>query len=126
MKSINRIEVSNYIYILMMILIFLVSSNVWGQSFLKDEISVVEFNTSWNEDNFIKNVDKLKNCTYHIIVLCDNLDYMDRFDIKQPTIIIYNNGEEIVRFKSGIMLDFSVGYKELQKEVDGLLLNKFN
>ncbi len=126
MKLKNKKEISSYIYVLMMIVIFLLSSNLKGQSFLKQEISVVEFNTSWNESNFIQGLNNLKNCNPYTIILCDYIDYMDKFNIKQPTIIIFNNGDEIKRFESTIMLDFDINYKGLQKEVDKLLLNKFN
>lgn len=126
MKLKNKKEISSYIYVLMMIVIFLLSSNLKGQNFLKQEISVVEFNTSWNESNFIQGLNNLKNCNPYTIILCDYIDYMDKFNIKQPTIIIFNNGDEIKRFESTIMLDFDINYKGLQKEVDKLLLNKFN
>ena len=126
MKSTNKRDISNYIYILLMLLVFLFAATASSQTFLKDEIAVVEFNTAWNEDNFIKDLDKLKNCKYYTIILCDNVEYMDKYDIKQPTIIVYNNGQEVKRFKSTIMLRFDITYKKLQKEVDVLLLNKFN
>tara|TARA_R100000655_G_scaffold31221_1_gene62668 strand:- start:6784 stop:7164 length:381 start_codon:yes stop_codon:yes gene_type:complete len=126
MRSINKRDISNYIYILLMLLVFLFATLSPAQNFIKDEIAIVEFNTSWNQDNFIKNLDKLKNCKYYTIILCDNAEYMDKYNIKQPTIIVYNNGEEIKRYKSTIMLDFDINYKDLQKDVDVLLLNKFN
>jgi len=126
MKSINKRDISNYIYILLMLLVFLFATIAPAQDFIKNEIAVVEFNTSWNESNFIKGLDKLKNCKYYTIILCDNIEYMDEYNIKQPTIVVYNNGEEIKRYKSTIMLDFEITYKELQKQVDQVLLNKFN
>ena len=51
---------------------------------------------------------------------------MKKFDLKQPTIIVFNNGEEVKRYISTIMLDFKVSYKDLQEDVDSLLLTKFN
>ena len=126
MKSINKKDISHYIYILLMLLVFLFAATASGQNFLKNEIAIVEFNTSWNEENFIEDLDKIKNCKCYTIILCDNLKYMDEYNIKQPTIILFNNGEEVKRFKSTIMLDFDITYKKLQKEVDVLLLNKFN
>lgn len=126
MKSNNKKDISSYIYVLIMIVIFLLSNKISAQSFLKNEISIVEFNTSWNENNFIKGLDKLKNCKYYTIILCTNIDYMDEYEIKQPTIIVFNNGDEIKRYKSTIMLDFDITYKDLQKDIDVLLLNKFN
>ena len=126
MKSINKIDISNYVYILIMLLVFLFATVAPAQDFIQDEIAVVEFNTSWNESNFIKDLDKLKNCKHYTIILCDYVEYMDRYNIKQPTIIVYNNGDEIKRYKSTIMLDFDITYKDLQKQVDKLLLDKFN
>ena len=126
MKSINKRDISNFIYILLMILVFLFAAISPAQEFIKDEIAVVEFNTSWNESNFIEDLDKLKNCKSYTIILCDNIEYMDRYDIKQPTIIVYNNGDEIKRYKSTIMLDFDITYKDLQKQIDKILLSKFN
>tara|TARA_R110001592_G_scaffold265064_2_gene530625 strand:- start:61 stop:441 length:381 start_codon:yes stop_codon:yes gene_type:complete len=126
MKSINKKDISSYMYILLMIVVFLLSTKISAQNFLKQEISIVEYNTSWNESNFIKGLDKINNCKNYTIILCDNIEYMDRFNIKQPTIIVYNNGDEIKRYISTIMLDFDITYKDLQKDVDVLLLNKFN
>ena len=126
MKSINKKDITNYIYILLMLLVFLFATIAPAQEFIKDEIAIVEFNTSWNKSNFIKGLDKLKNCKYYSIILCNNIEYMDKYNIKQPTILVYNNGEEIKRYKSTIMLDFDINYKDLQKDVDVLLLNKFN
>tara|TARA_R100001443_G_scaffold113463_1_gene128212 strand:- start:6823 stop:7203 length:381 start_codon:yes stop_codon:yes gene_type:complete len=126
MKSINKKDISNYIYILLMLLVFLFATIAPAQNFIQDEIAIVEFNTSWNESNFIKGLDKLKNCKYYTIILCNNVEYMDKYEIKQPSIIVFNNGDEIKRYKSTIMLDFKVTYKELQKQIDQLLLNKFN
>ena len=126
MKSINKKDISNYIYILLMLLVFLFATTLNAQNFIDDEIAVIEFNTSWNESNFIQDLDKLKNCKYYTIILCDQVEYMDKYDIKQPTIIVYNNGDEVNRFKSTIMLDFDITYKDLQKQIDKLLLNKFN
>ena len=126
MKSINKIDISSFVYVIMMVVIFLLSTQISAQSFLKDEIAVIEFNTSWNESNFIKGLEKLKNCKYYTIILCNNVEYMDIYNIKQPTILVYNNGEEIKRYKSTIMLDFNVNHKDIQEDIDSLLLNKFN
>ena len=43
-----------------------------------------------------------------------------------PTLIIYENGEEILRIESGINLELPQDTKkELQKKLDELLENKF-
>lgn len=126
MKSINKKDISSYLYVIMMIVIFLLSANLSAQSFLENEIAVVEFNASWNEDNFMEDINKIKNCKSYIIILCDHIEYMKKFDLKQPTIVVFNNGEEVKRYISTIMLDFNVSYKDIQEDVDSLLLTKFN
>ena len=109
-----------------MMLVAFFCSTASGQNFLKNEISVVEFNTSWNNENFIKNLDKIKNCKSYVVILCDNIDYMDQFNIKQPTVIIYQNGQEVKRYTTNIMMEFEINSKNLQSDVDEILLSKFN
>ena len=124
MKSITRIEISNYIYVLLMVLIFM-ASTVKGQSFLKQEISIVEFNSNWNKSNHF-GVDGVKNCKTFSVSICDNPNYMDRFNIITPSIVVYHNGEEVKRYQSNILFTFDITHKNLQQDVDSLLLTKFN
>ena len=122
----QRIDISSYLYILLMVVTFLLSTSLKGQSFLKEEIALVEFNTSWNSDNHFKGLDKLDNCKCYSISLCDNPKYMDKFSISMPTIVVYHNGDEVKRYIANILFSFDVTYKNLQLDVDSLLLNKFN
>tara|TARA_R110002020_G_scaffold92169_6_gene223347 strand:+ start:2145 stop:2525 length:381 start_codon:yes stop_codon:yes gene_type:complete len=126
MKLINKKDISSYLYVIMMIIVFLLSTNVVAQNFLKTEISIVEFNTSWNESNHFTGFDKIKNCKSFNISLCDNPKYLDQFKIEQPTIVLFYNGEEIKRYISTIMLNFKITHKNIQNDVDSLLLTKFN
>ena len=126
MNSQNKKEISSYIYILFMIFMLLMALKSNAQSFIKQEISIVEFNTSWNIDNHFKGFDDVKNCKTYSISLCDNPNYKDKFDIKYPAIVVYNNGNEIKRYNTNILFGFDVTYKNLQSDVDSLLLSKFN
>lgn len=126
MKSkVNKTEISSYIYILIL-LIFLLTGIAKGQSFLKNEISIVEFNTSWNENNHFNGFEKLKNCQTEKVSLCDNPHFIDKYNIIQPSIIVFHNGSEVQRFKSNIMMEFVINHKPLQSVVDSLILLKFN
>jgi len=110
-----------------LIIVLLLFANIAiGQTFLKDEISVVEFNTSWNENNHYKNLNKLKNCKAYNISLCNKPEYMAEFDILQPVIIVFHNGHNVKQYKANIMMEFEVNNKALQHNVDSLLLLKFN
>ena len=125
MKSINKIEISNYLYILIL-LTGLIFGSAHGQSFLTNDISVVEFNSDWNKSHHFKGLEKIKNCTTFNISICENPNYMEDFSIKLPTIIVFNNGEEVKRYKSNILFTFEINYKNIQSDVDSLLLTKFN
>ena len=122
MKYLNKF----YIIILFFTGSFLLCNLAHSQSFLDNEISVVEFNTDWNKTNHFKGLDDLKNCKSFNISLCKNPNYMNDFEIKQPTIVIYNNGNELKRYKSNIMFTFDIRTKDIQKEIDQLLFIKFN
>ena len=122
----NKKEISSYIYILFMIFMLLMALKGNAQSFIKQEISIVEFNTSWNIDNHFKGFHELKNCKTYSISLCENPNYKEKFNIKYPAIVVYNNGNEIKRYNTNIVLGFDVTYKNLQSDVDSLLLSKFN
>ena len=126
MNSQNKKDISAYIYILFMLAMLLMCFKANSQSFIKQEISIVEFNTSWNVDNHFKGFHELKNCKTYSISLCENPNYKDKFNIKYPTIVVYNNGNEIKRYNTNIVLGFDVTYKNLQTDIDSLLLSKFN
>ena len=126
MKYQNKFDISNYIYIFLILFIFLLSYNTKAQSFLKQEISIVEYNTNWNKNNHIKGLEKLKNCKTYNISLCNDPHYMEKYNIKTPTIILFNNGEEVKRYLTNILFTFDVNYKNLQADVDSILLLKFN
>ena len=51
---------------------------------------------------------------------------MEKYNIKTPTIILFNNGEEVKRYLTNILFTFDVNYKNLQADVDSILLLKFN
>lgn len=43
-----------------------------------------------------------------------------------PTIVLYNNGKEIIRIQANIMLDLPEDWeKQLSESIDELLQNKF-
>ena len=122
----KRIDISSAIYVGMMIVIFFLSTSLKAQDFVKDEISVVEFNPSWNKKNTFKDLRELNNCCIYNINLCDNISYMKLFNIPIPSIIIFVNGEEAKRYRVNILLRFECSLKNIQEDVDSLLIARFN
>ena len=89
------------------------------------QVSVVHFNSEWNADNNF-NISLLKDCEIDSIVICNNPDLQELHEIKSvPTIIIFDEGEEIVRFEGNIMMQLEVTRKDIQKQIDKILLAKF-
>ena len=45
--------------------------------------------------------------------------------VSVPTIIVFNDGEERKRFESNIMMELEATEKDIQKEIDKIMLEKF-
>ncbi len=131
---IHRIDISSYLYILLMVFMFIcgttfsqdfVTSNNFNNKIAKD-IVVVEFWAGWNAHNEFKELVKLKDCVVYRIDISAHMDIQMDYDISAiPTVIIFDNGEEKERFKPNVMFQLDADKKTIQNSVDTLTLNKF-
>ncbi len=128
-----RIDISNYIYVLLMILIFGCSA-AFGQEFIngdfKDRIAkdivAVEFWADWNSANQFADLEKLKECEKYRLDIMAHADIQAKYNITGiPTIIIFDNGIEKERFNPNIMFKLEADKKTVQHSVDTIKLNKF-
>ena len=129
----KRIDISNYIYVLLMILIFGCSA-AFGQDFInsdfKDHIAkdivAVEFWADWNSVNQFADLGKLKECEKYRLDIMANADIQTEYNITGiPTVIIFDNGIEKERFLPNIMFKLEACRKTVQNSVDTIKLNKF-
>jgi thioredoxin-related protein len=129
----RQIEISNYIYVLIMIFIFGCSA-AFGQTFIngdfKDRIAkdvvAVEFWADWNKANQFAELNKLKECESYRLDIMANSDIQTKYNITAiPTIVIFDNGVEKVRFGANIMFQLEANKKTIQNSVDTIILNKF-
>ena len=129
----KQIEISNYIYILIMLLIFGCSA-AFGQTFIngdfKDRIAkdivAVEFWADWNSANQFADLGKLKECEKYRLDIMVKADIQAEYNITGiPTIIIFDNGVEKERFLPNIMFQLEANKKTVQHSVDTIKLNKF-
>tara|TARA_A200000159_G_C7131527_1_gene259134 strand:+ start:190 stop:531 length:342 start_codon:yes stop_codon:yes gene_type:complete len=107
------------------IVFLLLASAVFGQDF-KEDISVVQFSASFVKDSEI-DLKKFKDCsTYTFYIEKDNT-YFVREEIEYlPTVLVYQNGKEIMRVETGISMAFPEGTdKKIKKKVEELIGNKF-
>ena len=89
------------------------------------QVSVVHFNSEWNANNDF-DITVLKDCKKSDVVICHNPDLKDKHKIKAvPTIIVFDEDEEVVRFEANIMMQLEATKKDIQKEIDEIMLEKF-
>ena len=89
-------------------------------------IVVVEYWAEWNNANKFKELKDLKDCTVYRACIAKCTDAASKYNIKAiPTVIIYDNGEEVARFNPNIMLQLEATGKDVQSAIDEIVLNKF-
>ena len=89
-------------------------------------IVVVEYWAEWNNTNKFKELKDLKDCTVYRACIAKCSDAASEYGIKAvPTVIIYDNGEEIKRFTPNIMLQLQASKLDVQSAIDEIVLNKF-
>ena len=129
----KRIDISNYIYVLLMILIFGCSA-AFGQEFIngdfKDRIAkdivAIEFWADWNSANQFNEITKLKEAGKYRVDIMHCTSLQAEYNITAiPTVVIFDNGVEKCRFNPNIMFQLDADKKVVQNSIDTIILNKF-
>ena len=111
----------------LLVILFLLSSTVvFSQTIdCKDnDICVVEFNASFNEQNKTTWLNKLTDCGIKTILI-DKGDWKKEFNIfAVPTVIIFN-GEEVKRFQPNIMMQLDAKLEDVQEAIDETIMSNF-
>ena len=89
-------------------------------------ICVVEFNASFNSQNSVPWIEKLSDCeTARVDIASDPSIQRDHKIVVVPTIVSFNEGEEVKRFQANIMMTMEATEEDVQEAVDEILLNDF-
>ena len=89
------------------------------------QVKVIHFNSEWNSDNDF-DINTLKDCEKENITICHNPEKQEKHSIVSvPTIIVFDDGEEKMRFQANIMMQLEATKKDIQKEIDKIMLEKF-
>ena len=111
----------------LLIILFLLSSTVvFSQTIdCKDnDICVVEFNASFNEQNKTTWLNDLTDCGVKRILI-DKGEWKTKYKIfAVPTIIVFN-GEEVERFSPNIMMQIDAKLEDIQEVIDETLMSDF-
>ena len=129
----KQLEVSTYLYVLIMLFIFGCSA-AFSQTFINGDFNekiakdvvAVEFWADWNAANQFNDLAKLKECHVYRLDIMANADTQAKYDVSAiPTVIIFDNGIEKVRFNPNIMFQLDADKKTVQNSVDTIILSKF-
>ena len=131
---IRRIDISNYLYVLMMIFMFIcgtalsqdyITADNFKNKIAKDVV-VIEFWAEWNQTNQFNELNKLKGCNVYRIDIMSFMDVQMNYNVTAiPTVIIFDNGIEKERFNANVMFKLDADKKTVQHSVDTITLNKF-
>tara|TARA_R100001244_G_scaffold124595_1_gene94450 strand:- start:1422 stop:1757 length:336 start_codon:yes stop_codon:yes gene_type:complete len=93
---------------------------------IKDDISVVQFSAKFVTDSEVT-LGGFKGVYKQTLYLSENKKIFEKESIKYlPTIIVYQDGEEMLRIESGIDLKLPEGcLKDVQEYVQELLEERF-
>ena len=111
------------IYILIIIFV------LWGGSAFS-QITVRYFNAEWNDANAVDwcHTDKkgLNDCKVKFIDIGKNPELQKKYEVVVvPTIIIFNDGEEVKRYQADLSFKMVATREEVQEEIDEQLMSDF-
>ena len=108
------------IKLLLVLLMALFSESLYSQ------ITVTHFNAEWNNPNKAEWVGDLTDCdiTYVDIAKSPKLQIKHKV-VVVPTIIIFQDGEEIKRYQADISFKMLATKNELQDKIDEIIMSSF-
>ena len=106
---------------LLLLFCLLCSSSLYSQ------ITITQFNASWNSNNDVDWLKKLSDVNkIKYIDIAENTKAQQKHEIVVvPTIVIYKDGEEVKRLQADISFAIKATREELQEYIDELLMEDF-
>jgi hypothetical protein len=91
------------------------------------QIEVKHFNAGWNDVNSVSWFMDLKDCkTKGHTDIAKNTEAQAKYKIAVvPTIIIFKDGEEAIRFQADLSFKMVATKEEVQEAIDDLLMSDF-
>ena len=109
-----------FIRYMLVILLVLLANTACGQ------VIVTEFNAGWNSANNVEWIDNLNECEVAKVDIVEEPKLQTKHKVViVPTIIIFNDGEEVKRFQADISFKMLATREEVQDTVDELLMSDF-
>ncbi len=108
-----------------LLILFLLPFTAICQDF-SDGMVAVEFNASFNKNNEVTWLSKLSDCeTQRVDITADSRWSKEYKIVVVPTIVIFNNNEEVKRFQANIMMTMEATKSEVQNSIDEIVMEAF-
>lgn len=108
------------------VFLILNSTTVYAQSPCENTLCVVQYNASWNSAKSVDWINDLSDCEVKEIDIASVTTAPGEYKIVVvPTIVIYNDGEEVKRFQANIMMTMEATKNEIQEAIDEILMEDF-
>ena len=96
-----------------------------SQDIPQDGLAVVEFNAPFSGTK-CEYLEDLSNCDIARIDISKNTKAQGTYKIVVvPTLVIFQDGEEVARFQANIMMQLEATKKEVQEKIDEILMEDF-
>ena len=97
-----------------------------GMTIPDSGVCVVEFNASFNAANSVDWIDDLSDCKGRRVDIAAEPDLQREHKIVVvPTVIVFNDGEEVERFQANIMMQLEATQDDVQEAVDEIIMSDF-
>jgi len=109
-----------------LVYICLFAMTSFGMTIPDSGVCVVEFNASFNASNSVDWLDELSDCKGRRVDIASEPDLQKEHKIVVvPTVIVFNDGEEVERFQANIMMQLEATQDEVQEAVDEIIMSAF-
>ena len=109
---------TRFLYALLIVIAFTIGV-AYGQ------VKVIHFNAGWNEANDVEWFDKLSDAGKKSLNI-DDKEIQKKYAIAiVPTIIVFDDGEEVKRFQADLSFKLVATREEIQEYIDELIISKF-
>ena len=90
------------------------------------QITVTYFNAEWNKANGVEWVSKLSDCDITKVDIGKNPKSAQKHNVVVvPTIILFQDGEEVKRYQADISFKMVATRKEVQEDIDEIIMSDF-
>ena len=104
---------------LLVLLLLLSCSKAFSQ------IEIIHFNAGFNSANNVAWFEKLKECDKQSLLIEEDNNQLEYQIAVVPTIVVFDDGEEVKRFQADISFKMVATRKEIQEYIDELIISKF-